>query len=385
MRRKTTAVLLAGAALMAGCSGDDAAQPAPSTQATPSATSPASASASPVTPSSAATPTPPPNLAVAGIVAEGLDVPWGLAFLPDRSALVAERDTGLIKRIAPGGQVSEVGNVPGVRPLGEGGLLGLAVAPTFSQDRWLYAYFTASGENRIVRMRYDGSGLGPPEVLVDGIPAGSRHNGGRLVFGPDGMLYAGTGESGDPPLGQDRGSLGGKILRIAPDGGVPRDNPFPGSYVWTYGHRNVQGLAFTADGRLWASEFGQNTWDELNLIEKGRNYGWPDVEGRGGDSRFVDPVAQWPTDEASPSGVAVAGDAVYMAALKGERLWQIPISRQGVGRPRAFFTGKYGRMRTVALAPDGSLWVTTSNTDGRGSRRPGDDKVLRVALRPRSP
>jgi len=382
MRRTTAAFLagLVGAALLAGCANDDGDDGAAPPSPIPSATSPASTPTASPTPS---TPGPPPELAVAGEVTRDLDVPWGLAFLPDGSALVSERDTGLIKRVATDGRVSRVGSVPGVRSQGEGGLLGIAVAPTFAQDQLLYVYFTADDDNRIVRMTYDGTRLGRPDLLVDGIPSGGRHNGGRLVFGPDRMLYAGTGESGDPPLGQDRGSLGGKILRIAPDGSIPRDNPFPASYVWTYGHRNVQGLAFDASGRLWASEFGQQTWDELNLIEKGRNYGWPEVEGRGGDPRFVDPVAQWATDDASPSGVVVAGDAVYMAALRGERLWQIPITSQGAGSPRAFFAGTYGRMRTVGLAPDGALWLMTSNTDGRaeGGPREGDDRILRVALR----
>jgi aldose sugar dehydrogenase len=378
--RRVTAVLLAGlaAALLAGCGGDDGSAAAP-TPPTPSRS--ASPPAAPTTASPAASaPAPPPDLTVAAEVTSGLDVPWGLAFLPDGSALLSERETGLIKRVAADGRVSRVGSVPGVRSVGEGGLLGIAVAPTFADDRWLYVYFTSDDDNRIVRMRYDGSGLGQPDLLVDGIPAGGIHNGGRLAFGPDGMLYAGTGESGEPPLGQDRGSLGGKILRIAPDGSVPPDNPFPGSYVWTFGHRNVQGLAFDARGRLWASEFGQNEWDELNLIEKGRNYGWPEVEGRGGDPRFADPVAQWATDEASPSGIAIAGDAVYLAALRGQRLWQVPISDRGAGQPRAFFVEEHGRMRTVQPAPDGTLWVTTSNTDGRGDPRAGDDRILSVTL-----
>jgi glucose/arabinose dehydrogenase len=372
----TLAAALLAAAPLSGCDGDEG------SSAQPPAPTPTSSATRPIAPTAAPSPAALPNLSVAGTVTSGLDVPWGLAFLPDGSALLAERDTGLIKRITADGQARPVGRVPGVRSQGEGGLLGIAVAPTFAADRWLYVYFTSYDDNRIVRMRYDGSRLGQPGLLVDGIPAGGNHNGGRLAFGPDGMLYAGTGESGHPSFAQDRGSLGGKILRIAPDGSVPPDNPFPGSYVWTYGHRNVQGLAFDARGRLWASEFGQNTWDELNLIEKGRNYGWPKVEGRGSDPRFVNPLVQWPTDEASPSDIAIVGDAVYMAALRGQRLWQVPISDKGAGRPRAFFVEKYGRMRTVEPAPDGTLWVTTSNTDGRlpGGPRPGDDRILSVTL-----
>jgi glucose/arabinose dehydrogenase len=270
--------------------------------------------------------------------------------------------------------------VPGVDAGGEGGLLGITVARNFAQDPWVYAYFTASDDNRIVRMRYENGDLGRPQVLLSGIPKAGIHNGGRITFGPDGNLYAGTGDGSVRDRAQNRGSLGGKILRMTPDGKVPAGNPFPGSYVWSYGHRNVQGLAFDAQGRLWASEFGQNTWDELNRIVKGKNYGWPVVEGRGGDDRYVDPVAQWHTDEASPSGAAYAQGAIYLAALRGGRLWQIPVA--GSDRePRAFFTGRYGRLRAVALAPDGSLWVMTNNTDGRGSPRSGDDKILRVVLR----
>jgi len=267
-----------------------------------------------------------------------------------------------------------------VRHGGEGGLLGLAVASTYSTDHLLYAYFTAADGNRVVRMTYIGSSLGTPQPLVTGIPSASIHNGGRIAFGPDGMLYVGTGEGGVKPRAQDLSSLGGKILRITSSGGIPADNPFPGSRVWSYGHRNVQGIAWDSSGQMWASEFGQNTWDELNRIVKGGNYGWPIVEGIGTDSRFINPVAQWPTDEASPSGIAVVDGIVYMAALRGARLWQIDVRGPAAAQPRAWFVGTYGRLRTVVSAPDGSLWVTTSNRDGRGTPRPGDDQILRVTL-----
>ncbi len=325
----------------------------------------------------------------AGTVATGLAAPWGLAFLPDRSALVAERDTGRVRRIpaASGtgtpdaGRPAEVGRVPGVQEGGEGGLLGLAVAPTFAQQPYVYAYFTTAKDNRIVRMRYDGGRLGTPQVLLAGIPSAGVHNGGRMVFGPDGMLYAGTGDATDGDNAQDRRSLGGKILRLTPDGKPAPGNPFDGSPVWSYGHRNVQGLAFDSGGRLWASEFGQDTWDELNLIRRGGNYGWPQAEGIAHDRGSLDPVAQWPTSEASPSGLAYADGALWMAGLRGRRLWRIPV-RDGhrTGEPQAYLTGTYGRLRTVAVAPDGSLWLSTSNTDGRGSPEPGDDRVLRLRL-----
>jgi aldose sugar dehydrogenase len=379
------AVACCAATLLAGCSsGDASSDGGPTTSApVPSSSSPATAapSRSPSTtrPSvSRTSATVPSGLRVAGTVATGFTSPWGLAFLPDGDALVSERDTGKIKRVLGGGDVRTVGIVPGIFHGGEGGLLGIAVDPHFAQDRWLYAYFTADDGNRIVRMRYAGRGLGKPSVLVHGIPSSPIHNGGRLTFGPDGTLWAGTGDASlGAETAQDPSSLGGKILHIDPDGSVPADNP-GSSPAWDSGHRNVQGLAFDSRGRLWASEFGQDTFDELNLIRRGANYGWPFVEGKGtGGGRYVSPQAVWPTDDASPSGIAILDDVVYMAALKGERLWQIPVRGEQAGHPRVVLDG-YGRLRTVALAPDGSLWLITSNTDGRGSPRPGDDRILRL-------
>lgn len=318
---------------------------------------------------------------VAGELARDLNTPWGVAVLPDKDALVSSRDTGTITRFGPGTPTPVVvGTVPGSVHRGEGGLLGIAVSPSFATDHFLYAYLTTEQDNRIVRMTYlPGQPLGGPEVLVSGIPAGSNHNGGRIAFGPDGMLYAGTGEAGRKALAQDLSSLGGKILRLTPDGRPAPGNPFPNSPVWSLGHRNVQGLAWDSTGRLWAGEFGQDTWDELNLIRSGANYGWPEVEGTGDDPRYMNPVAQWATDDASPSGIAILGDVVYLAGLKGERLWQAPILGSTVGTPKAYFQGKYGRLRTV-LVVSGELWLTTSTTDGRGSPRKGDDRVLRLVL-----
>lgn len=313
-------------------------------------------------------------------VATGLEAPWGLAFLPDGSALVSERDSGLITRVVAGRPAEVVGRIEAVRPGGEGGLLGLAVAPGPRVD-WIYAYYSTDTDNRIVRLAWDGRRIGREQVLVRGIPKGSRHNGGRIVFGPDGMLYAGTGDAGNADLAQNRRSLAGKVLRMTPTGKVPADNPFRGSLVWTMGHRNVQGLAFSPSGRLYASEFGERDVDELNLLRKGRNYGWPVHEGAAEDRRFVNPIAQWsPTAVASPSGVAVAGGNAYVASLRGERLWRVPLSGDRAGTPRRFTLGDLGRLRTVALAPDGMLWVMTNNTDGRGTPREGDDRI--VAVRP---
>jgi glucose/arabinose dehydrogenase len=268
--------------------------------------------------------------------------------------------------------------VPGVLAGGEGGLLGLAVSPTYPQDRWVYAYHTASRDNRIVRFRLDG---GPPEVIFDGISRASFHNGGRIAFGPDGLLYAGTGDAGVRGSSQDPADPNGKILRLTPDGDPAPGNPTAGSPVFSLGHRNVQGLAWDSQRRLYATEFGQNRLDEVNLIEPGRNYGWPQVEGPGtGGGRFTAPLVTWSTAEASPSGAAIAGDTLYVAALRGQRLWTVRLRDGRTERPRAELSRRYGRLRSVAVAPDGSLWVSTSNRDGRGDVRAGDDRLLRFPL-----
>jgi glucose/arabinose dehydrogenase len=218
--------------------------------------------------------------------------------------------------------------------------------------------------------------------VFKGIPKGTVHNGGRIAFGPDGMLYAGTGEGGRRGLAQDRTSLGGKILRLTPEGEPAPGNPFPGSPVYSYGHRNVQGLAWDDRQRLFASEFGQDTWDELNAIKPGGNYGWPQAEGRSSDPAFQNPMAQWHTDDASPSGIAYVKGVIWMAALKGRRLWRIPLKgTEASAAPQAFLTGQYGRLRTVVAAGGDKLWLTTSNTDGRGHPKQGDDRVLEVEVR----
>ena len=332
-------------------------------------------------PSSSSSPTAQPD--VTEVVGD-LDVPWDLAFLPDGAALVTLRDRGEVVRVEDGA-VSSVGSVPGVVAEGEGGLLGLAVSPTFAQDRTVFVYATTAEDNRVLRMTLGDNGLGTPQPILTGIPKAGNHNGGRIAFGPDGQLYVATGDAGDTAAAQDADSLGGKILRITPDGEPAPGNPEPDSPVWSSGHRNVQGLAWGEDGTMWASEFGQDTWDELNRIEAGGNYGWPQVEGEGDGGEFVDPVATWSTAEASPSGIAVAEDgSVVLAALRGQSLWRVPVTGAGedlqVGTPQRLLEGEHGRLRDVDLAPDGSLWVLTSNTF-RGEPREGDDRVLRVTLR----
>ncbi|MFG2989757.1 PQQ-dependent sugar dehydrogenase [Streptomyces sp. NPDC048257] len=328
------------------------------------------------------------TVTVTGEVAKGLESPWGVAPLPDGDLLVASRDKGTISRVAAGsGEVTQIGRVPGVAPGGEGGLMGLALSPGFASDRLVYVYFTTESDNRIARLRYDeqrppGQQLGAPDTVFRGIPKGLVHNGGRIAFGPDKMLYAGTGETGDKGLAQDKKSLGGKILRMTPDGDPVHGNPEADSVVYSYGHRNVQGLAWDKDKRLWAAEFGQNTWDELNLIEPGANYGWPEAEGKAAKPGFRDPVAVWKTDEASPSGIAWAEGSVWMAGLKGNRLWRIPLTGTGLAaEPEAFLEGEYGRLRTVVALGGDRMLLVTSETDGRGSPEAGDDRILTLTVR----
>ncbi len=318
-----------------------------------------------------------PDLADPQVVATGLTVPWGMGFLPDGSALVAERNSGRVLHLRPGSAPVAVATVNGVVAAGESGLLGLAVSPAYAQDRLVYVYLTTATDNRIVRFRLDAPQT--QQVVLSGLAKATIHDGGRIAFGPDGMLYAGVGDAAVTANAQNQQSLNGKILRMRPDGGVPASgNPFPGSLVYSLGHRNVQGLAWDAQGRLYAAEFGQNTWDEVNQIVAGGNYGWPTVEGRSNDARFRNPIVVWSTAEASPSGATVDGATLYVAALRGQRLWSVPLDGAGgAGTPVALLQGRYGRLRTVERAPDGSLWVSTSNRDGRGTPAADDDRVLR--------
>ncbi len=316
-------------------------------------------------------------------LAKGLGVPWGLAFLPNGNALVGERDTGDVHVVKRGGGRRRVGHLDAfsqVGRAGESGLLGLALHPDFASNRLVYAYLSTSSDNRIVRMRYAGGRLGKREVVLAGIPMNLHHNGGGLEFGPDGLLYASTGDGEVSSRAQSTTSLGGKVLRMTATGGVPSGNPF-GNLVWSMGHRNVEGITFDRRGTLWASEFGEKETDELNMIVRGANYGWPYVEGADGAGGYRDPLAEWsPTSTCSPAGVAVANGRAWLGALRGECLFSVRLRGPDSGAKRKHLAGRFGRIRQVKAAPDGSLWITTSNRDGRGTRHRGDDKVIRIAL-----
>ena len=323
------------------------------------------------------TPVRAPTAAVVHELATGLDVPWDLAALPDGSLLVTLRDRAEVVRIDSDGSRRTVAHLDEVVPAGEGGLLGIALSPTFGTDQLVFLYYSVALENRVVRFRYTGTGLTDPTPIITGIPRAQNHNGGRLRFGPDGYLYVTTGDAGRTENAQDRNSLGGKILRVAADGSIPADNPF-GNAVYSYGHRNVQGIGWDGQGRLYASEFGQNTWDELNLIERGANYGWPGSEGETEQPGLITPLLVWRTSEASPSGIAVAADGtVYLAALRGERVWKTSRSGDGMTPPTVFLDG-LGRLRDVTIV-GANLLVLTTNT-ARGAPRPGDDRLVSVPL-----
>ncbi|MET8998584.1 PQQ-dependent sugar dehydrogenase [Amycolatopsis sp. NPDC004169] len=300
------------------------------------------------------------------------ELPWGLTTLPDGQVLYSRRDSFEIVRLDPAtGTKTVVGKIPDVAGTdGEGGVLGIAVATDFAADPWLYVMHTSSTDNRVVRVRYTGGVLtGTPQVLLTGIPRNKYHNGGRLRFGPDGKLYLSTGDGQNGAWAQDLTSLAGKVLRINRDGSIPSDNPF-GTAVWSYGHRNPQGLAFDAQGRLWEQEFGNSVMDETNLIVRGGNYGWPACEGTTGScgqAGFIAPKHTYPVAEGSCSGIAVVRTGLYVACERGTRLYRAEISGNSLTDVQQYLTGTYGRLRTVEPSADGGLWLTTSNYGDKDS------------------
>ena len=317
-------------------------------------------------------------------LATGLQVPWDVAFVSGGRAYLTERPTGRVLLRGADGAITEVQRFT-VDPSGEGGLLGLAASPTFDQDNLLYAFYTSPTDNRIVRFQ---PGQAATPVLT-GLPKASVHDAGRIAFGPDGMLYAATGDAGTPSRSQDQSSNAGKILRMRPDGSAPPDNPTQGSLVYASGFRDPQGITWDAQGRLYANEFGPDRDDEINVVVPGGNYGWPVVTGVARDPRFVDPIVVRQPSVASWSGNEVLIDGaipqwegdLFAAALRGTRLYRFDLAADGSGAlvgSQELYVGAYGRIRHVEQAPDGSLWLLTSNRDGRGSPIPEDDRILRV-------
>ncbi|GBC81641.1 Aldose sugar dehydrogenase YliI [bacterium HR10] len=335
------------------------------------------------------------------VVASGLQIPWAIDFAPDGRLFLTERP-GRIRVIRDGELQSEPWAQIPVAHEGEGGLLGLALDPNFAENGFVYVYYTyREGTrlwNRVARLT-DREGRGEDlVVLLDRIPGSTIHNGGRIRFGPDGKLYITTGDANVPTSAQDLASLAGKILRLNPDGSIPTDNPFPNSPVWSYGHRNPQGLAWhPVTGTLFSTEHGPSglppncCHDEVNVIEPGQNYGWPSVFGIRGDPRFVDPILESGLDTWAPSGAAFySGDQLpeswrgrfFFAALRGQHLGRVTLRSpdlRSVERFEKLFVGEFGRLRDVVQGPDGFLYVTTSNRDGRGIPRSGDDRLLRIA------
>lgn len=317
------------------------------------------------------------------VVGTDFNVPWDIAFLPDGDMLVTERP-GVLRRV---GKNPLAIDLPGVYDFGEGGLMGIALHPDFASNQLLYMYYTAvdgGKRNRIVRYVFDGFSLTEDRVIIDNIPSAIYHDGGRMAFGPDGMLYVTTGDANKGSNAQDRGSLAGKTLRLTPDGGIPSDNPFGNSPVWSYGHRNSQGLAWDSFGNQWQTEHGRSGvtsgYDELNLIAKGANYGWPTYESTRTAPGITAPVVVTSSTETwAPSGLAYADGSLFFAGLLGKTLYEaVPNAEGKVTAFRKHLVGSYGRLRAVVPGPNGTLYVTTSNRDGRGTAGAGDDKILRV-------
>lgn len=312
------------------------------------------------------------------IVADHLEVPWGIAILPSGNALVTERSTGRILSVepqfAPAALVQTITNIDGS---GDGGLLGLALSPTYGEDGLIYAYVTTRTDNRIIRFA-----LGQrPQAIFTGIPRGATGNGGRIAFGPDGNLYVGTGDAGKRAVAAQPRSLAGKILRLDVFGKAAKGNPVAGSPVFATGFRDVTGLCWDSRNRLYATDIGAGT-DEVDDVRAGMDYGWPAVMGDAHRPGSFDPAKAWATGKAAPGGCAVLRSVMYVGQLNGKKIsGVVPPTTPGqaiTGREDSLIADKYGRIRSVVVAPDGAVWATTSNRDGHGRPVAADDRVLRI-------
>lgn len=321
------------------------------------------------------------------VVAQNLDTPWALAILPDKSMLVTERK-GTIRRIDTNGklQQSPVATITSAREIGEGGLLGIALHPDFAKNNYVYVYYTyaqngTNTQNRVSRMTYRNGKLSNEKTILDTIPGASNHNGGRIAFGPDNYLYIATGDAQEPSLAQNKNSLAGKILRVTDEGKPAPGNPFTNA-VYSYGHRNVQGLAWDEKKQLWATEHGrsgaQSGLDELNLIQPGVNYGWPEIQGDETRAGMQTPKSNSGNTTWAPAGAARIHNSIFFVGLRGQTLYEAVIENDTVKEIKEHFANQFGRLREVIAGPDGMLYVTTSNLDGRGIPTTGDDKILRI-------
>jgi glucose/arabinose dehydrogenase len=317
------------------------------------------------------------------IIVQNLDIPWEIAFLPNGDMLVTERSGKLLKI---GSETKVIKEIEGVKHIGEGGLLGLALHPNFSINNFIYLYFTTQDSNeitnRVERYKFSNDILSERKVILEGIKGSSNHDGGRIAFGPDGYLYITTGDAEDPNLAQDKTSLNGKILRIKDDGGIPSDNPF-GNAVYSLGHRNPQGLVWDKDGVLWETEHGpsgvQTGYDEVNIITKGANYGWPIIKGDQIKEGFVSPIIQSGSkDTWAPSGMTYWDGSLFFSGLRGEALYEAKINSGNKLDLITHFKQEFGRIRTVVLGTGGFIYLSTSNKDGRGQIKEGDDKIIRI-------
>lgn len=321
------------------------------------------------------------------VIAENLSVPWDITFLPNNDLLITER-SGIIKRVFTSSDlhVQTVFTVSDVLQTGEGGLQGITLHPNFSENNNVYIYYTYSENggntlNRVVRYTYQDNTFLDPQIIVDAIPGASNHDGGRLRFGPDEYLYITTGDAQIPSAAQDRNSLAGKILRVRDDGSPAPENIF-GTQVFSYGHRNPQGLTWTDEGVLFATEHGrsgiQSGLDEINQIQNAGNYGWPMIQGNETQDGMISPVINSGNTTWAPAGIAYNNGALYFGGLRGEALYKAPLEDNTINEVIPYFQNQFGRIRAVVSGPDGLLYISTSNRDGRGSPNTGDDKIIRI-------
>src|SRR3989344_2256445 len=314
------------------------------------------------------------------VVASNLEIPWALVFLPDNNIMFTERP-GRVRFISSNGNLapSPIAVINEVKHYGEGGLMGITTHPDFENNRFVYLYFTYSQNendtlNRVVRYKFENNSLSQDKIIVDAIPGNLFHNGGRIKFGPDKFLYITTGDSQVPSLAQNRNSLAGKILRVTDEGQPTPGNPF-GSRVWSMGHRNPQGIAWDNENKLWATEHGPSTMDEINIIQEGKNYGWPVISGNQSQNGMESAIIQSGNDTWAPAGAVFLDGSLFFAGLRGQALYEYNIADKTLA---PHLKGELGRIREVVVGPNNMLYITTSNRDGRGSPDNTDDKIIRV-------